>query len=155
MRVDQAFRKAGFEIVNAVKAADHIIFDVRIPLEGQVPGRWKEVLANILPFAEKVAANPQAKWELEISKRYFSRGGVLRYLWRVTMRGNLATCQQMLVASVINSLRAGNEVTEVRLVGQANLMPDPANGRYKGAYRDDALASQVVAQAFSFGGTSG
>lgn len=152
MRVDQAFKRAGFEIVGATKSDDQIVFDVRVPLQDQVPTRWKALIGELLPTAEKIARNGQPKWEIDIAKRFFSRNGVVRYLWRVTMRGNLAVCQQALVAATLESLRMGNEITEVKLVGQSNLAPDPANGRFKGAYKDDAVASAVVASAFTVGG---
>ena len=152
MRVDQAFKRAGFEIVGATKTDEQITFDVRVPLQEQVPVRWKALLAELLPTAEKLTRNGQPKWEIDVSKRFFSRNGVVRYLWRVTMRGNLAVCQQALVAATLEALRMGNEITEVKLVGQTNLAPDPANGRFKGAYKDDAAASAVVASAFTMGG---
>ena len=152
VRVDQAFKRAGFEIVSATKTDTHIIFDVRVPLQDQVPMRWKALMSELLPTAEKVAKGTPPKWEVDIAKRFFSRNGVVRYLWRVTMRGNLAVCQQALVAATLEALRTGNEVNEVRLVGQTSLAPDPANGRYKGAYKDDAMASAVVASAFTVGG---
>lgn len=153
MRVDQAFKKAGFEIVGATKEDKFIVFDVRVPLRERVPARWQNLLADVLPMAEKVGRNPVPKWELEIAKRFYSQGGTLRYLWRVTMRGDLAACQAALVSATINSLRVGNELTEVPLIGQLSVPPDPKNGRFKGAYprNDDDRASQAVASAFVAG----
>lgn len=154
MRVDQAFKKAGFEIVGAVKGDHSIEFEVRIPLRDKVPARWKSLLADILPVAEAVAKSPTPKWELEIAKRFFSRSGAVRYLWRVSMKGNLAACQVAIVAATLNSLRVGNELTEVPLIGQMSIVPDPKNGKYMGAYprSDNDLASQAVANAFTAGG---
>lgn len=156
MRVDQAFRKAGFEIVGATKGDNNIVFDVRIPLQDKVPTRWKLLMEDILAAAEVVASKVPPKWELDISKRFYAKNGVVRYLWRITMRGNLAVCQQALVAATLNALRHGNEVKEVALVGQVNLRPDPANGRYMGAYHrngpDDDPAARAIAGAFVTGG---
>lgn len=155
MRVDQAFKRAGFEIVGATKGDSTIVFDVRIPLQDRIPMRWKGLLADVLPLAETVARQSPPKWELEITKRFFSRSGVVRYLWRVVMKGNLAACQAVLVSSTLNALRVGNELTEVPLVGQLSVAPDPKNGRFKGAYprNDDDRASQAVAMAFTTGGS--
>lgn len=154
MRVDQAFKKAGFEIVGATKGDKSIVFDVRVPLQERVPARWKNLLADILPLAEHIAGTPNPKWELEVSKRFYSRAGTVRYLWRVVMKGDLAACQTALVRATLNSLRVGNELSEVPLVGQVTYTPDPKNGKFKGAYPrdDDDLASRAVAAAFSVGG---
>lgn len=154
MRVDQVFKRAGFEIVGAHKDESIIVFDVRVPLRDLVPARWTALLGDILPVAEKVGRNPVPKWELEVTKRFYSQNGSLRYLWRVTMRGNLAACQAAIVAATINTLRVGHELTEVPLIGQLNVAPDPKNGRFKGAYprNDDDRASQAVASAFIAGG---
>ena len=154
MRVDQAFNRAGFEIVSANKVAGSLVFDVRVPMRGLIPARWKTFMSTILPTAEQVGKNPTPKWGLEISKRFFSQKDVVRYLWRVVMTGNLAACQALVVTATLDSLRTGVEVSEVPLVGQTNMLPDPTKGRFKGAYpktEGDDAAARAVASAFSVG----
>ncbi len=153
MRVDQAFRRAGFEIIEANKDNGVLTFSVRVPLQQEiVPTRWKMMMEQILVTAETVASKSQ-KWEIDIAKRFFSRSGTVRFLWRIQMKGDLAACQAALVQATLNALRTGNELREVPLIGQKSLVPDPRNGKFKGAYprNDDDRASQVVAGAFAVG----
>ncbi len=151
MRLDQAFRKAGFEIVSANKATDgkRLTFEVRVPLQGQIPGRWKLMLDEVLTTAEVFTKKGTAKWEVDISKKFFSNNGVVRYFWRIVMMGDLPACQIVFVQSTLASLRSGVELTEVPLIGQVDLTPDLKNGRVKGAYarNEDDRASGVVAGA--------
>lgn len=154
MRVDQAFRRAGFEIVEATKENGVLTFSVRVPLHQEVvPMRWKMMMEHILVTAEVIASKPQKKWGIDIAKRFFSKNGVVRFLWRVQMTGDLTSAQAALVQAVLNALRVGNELREVPLIGQANLVPDPKNGKFKGAYprNEEDRASQVVAGAFAVG----
>ncbi len=154
MRVDQAFNKAGFEIIEAKKDSNVVTFMVRVPLQNSiVPLRWKMMMEQILPLAEDVGTKQKVKWEIDISKRFYAKNGSVRYIWRVRMGGDLASCQLALVQATLNALRSGNEVTSVPLVGQISLKPDPANGKYKGAYprTEDDRASSVVASAFAVG----
>ena len=155
MRVDQAFRRAGFEIVDAVKQSPAMLtFSVRVPLQQElVPQRWKTMLEHVLASAEIVASKPQKKWGIDISKHFFAKNGGVRFLWRIKMEGDLAACQVALVQATLNALRTGHELQEVPLIGQASLVPDPANGKFKGAYPrgEQDRASQVVAMAFSVG----
>ena len=155
MRVDQAFKKSGFEILAANKDNGTLVFDVRIPIDGKIPARWKNLLADILPLSEHNAKQTVPKWTIDISKRFYSRDGVVRYLWRVVIHGNLAVCQAALVTATLNALRTGNELTEVPLIGQMTVMPDPKNGRFKGAYpktEGDDLAMRAISGAFTSGG---
>lgn len=159
MRLDQAFQKAGFEIVSADKTKDgsRLTFEVRVPLQGQVPGRWKLMLDEVLTLSETLQKKGNKKWEVDISKKFFSRNGVVRYLWRIVMMGNLSSCQLVFVQSTLASLRSGVELTEVPLVGQENLTPDLKNGRVRGAYtrNEDDRASSVVAGAMMGNGGVG
>lgn len=156
MRVDQAFAKCGFEIVDAVKAKDGsgLTFDVRVPLANpKVPQRWKQMFEAVLIAAEGVAAKPNKKWEIDISKRFFTKNGALRYLWRIRITGDLLAASTTIVAASLDALRTGNELSVVPLVGSQTSKPDPANGKFKGAYPrgEDDRASQVVASAFAVG----
>lgn len=156
MRVDQAFARAGFEIVNATKNGDQLVFDVRVPVRDNIPSRWTNLLAQVLPHAESVAGKAKPKWLLEVVKRFYSKNGVVRYLWRVTMSGNLAAGQAVLVQSTLDALRTGHELDEVPIPGQMNMQPDPAHGRFRGSYANKdgsgAAASMAVASAFTAGG---
>lgn len=159
MRVDQAFQKAGFELVHAKRDKERglLTMDVRIPLQSpKVPTRWKQVLDQMLTAQEAYAERGNATWDIDISKRFFSKRGVVRYLWRIAMSGNLEECQLMLAQATLASLRVGNEITEVLLIGQENLTPDLANGKIRGAYHrgEDDRASGVVAQALHTGGVN-
>ncbi len=154
MRVDQAFAKCGFEIVDAKKEKDVLTFEVRVPLQNPiVPKRWKVMFEAVLLTAEIVAAKPVVKWQVDISKRYFARNGGLRYFWRVRVSGNLVAASEVIVAAALNALRTGNELSSVPLVGAQTSRPDPANGKFKGAYPrgEDDRASHVVASAFAVG----
>lgn len=155
MRVDQAFRRAGFEIIEAKKEGPSSLrFLVRVPLQNPiVPVRWKAMMEHVLPIAEEVSLKRNVKWEVDISKRFYAKNGSVRYIWRVTMTGDLVACQASLVAAALNALRTGNELDSVPLVGQQSLRPDPANGKFKGAYprTEDDRASQLVAAAFAPG----
>lgn len=154
MRVDQAFNRAGFEILEAKKEGTGILFLVRIPLQNPiVPQRWKVMMEHILPLAEEVSLKRNVKWEIDISKRFYAKNGSVRYIWRVKMTGDVVACQSALVTATLNALRSGNEVNTVPLVGHTSLKPDPANGKFKGAYprTEDDRASQLVAAAFAPG----
>jgi len=149
MRVDQAFAKAGFEIVDAKADGKEIVISVRVrPENPLVPARWRALVDHILITAEEAKT-----WSIDISKRFYAQRGSVRWMWRIIMRGNLKDCQISLTQATINTLRIGNEVNEVPLVGQSNLVPDPKNGKFKGAYpRDDEdRGSQAVASAFIAG----
>lgn len=155
MRVDQAFSKAGFQILEAKRdGKTSLVMAVRVPLDHDIiPIRWKTMMEHVLVAAEHVASKPVTKWEVDIAKRFFSRNGSVRFLWRIHMKGDLAACQVALVTATLNSLRTGNELSEVPLIGTRPSGPDPASGKFKGAYprNDDDRASQVVANAFSVG----
>lgn len=154
MRVDQVFVKCGFEIVDAKKTKDSLVFDVRIRVDDpKVPTRWRQMLGDVLAVAEIVAQKPNKKWEIDISKRFYARNGGVRYRWRIQITGDLVAASQAIVASSLNALRTGNELSTVPLVGSQTSRPDPANGKYKGAYPrgEDDRASQVVAAAFTVG----
>lgn len=157
MRLDQAFKKAGFEIVSAQKDAQggkRLVFDVRVPIQGQIPNRWKLMMEEVLITAEIFERKENVKWQVDISKRFFAKNNIVRYLWRVVMSGDLAACQAVFVSSVLASLRSGNELKEVPLVGNVDLSPDLKNGRVRGAYTrgDEDRASGVVASAMMGGG---
>lgn len=156
MRLDQAFKRAGFEIVSAQKeqGGKRLVFDVRVPLQGQVPNRWKLMIEEVLLTAEAFERKENTKWQVDISKRFYSKNNVVRYLWRVVMSGDLSACQAVFVASVLASLRSGNELKEVPLVGNVDLTPDFKNGRVRGAYArgEEDRASGVVASAMMGGG---
>lgn len=151
MRIDQAFAKCGFEIVDVAREPDRMVIDVRISArDPKAAGRWSHLFEPVLLASE----SSKGMWSAEISKRFFTRNGRLRYLWRLVLSGNLAKASSVVVGAAIDSLRIGNELDEVPVVGGAARPPDPASGRYKGAYkRDDGdRASQLVASAFSVGG---
>lgn len=152
MRVDQAFSRAGFEIVEAKRESSEVLTClVRVPLGPIVPQRWKVMMEHVLPIAEEVAAKEVVKWRIDLSKMYFAKNGNIRYFWRVRMSGDLASCQAALVQATLNALRTGNELNAVPLVGNTGLEPKP--GSFKGAYPrgEDDRASQLVAAAFSVG----
>jgi hypothetical protein len=149
MRVDQAFARAGFEIVDAKSEGKEITISIRIRTENPlVPARWKALVEHILVTAEEAKT-----WSIDISRRFYSQRGRVHWMWRIIMRGSLKDCQIALTQATINTLRIGNEVKEVPLVGQQSLVPDPKNGKFKGAYpRDDEdRGSQAVAGAFIAG----
>ena len=151
MRVDQAFAKAGFQITEATKGKDQITFSVRVPTDPAIIAqRWSGMLAQILVVAEEVASKPTKKWEIDISKRFFAKHGGVRWMWRIVMSGDVKACQAALTTATINSLRIGNEISQVPLVGQTSMEPDPKNGKFKGSYprNDDDRASAAVAAAF-------
>lgn len=154
MRVDQAFAKSGFEIVDAKrdKATNTLTFEVRVPLQNPiVPKRWKAMFEAVLLHAEIVMSKPTPKWSIDISKRFFARNGGLRYFWRIRISGDIAAASTVIVAATLDALRTGNELSSVPLVGSQTSRPDPANGKFKGAYPrgEDDKASHVVAAAFS------
>lgn len=152
MRVDQAFKKAGFEIVEAKKESSGLLCVVRVPLQNPiVPLRWKTMMEQVLVVAEDVASKPTVKWQIDISKWFFAKNTNVKYFWRVRMSGDLAACQVALVQATLNALRTGNELHQVELVGNTGLEPKP--GKFKGAYPrgEDDRASQIIAGAFAVG----
>lgn len=152
MRIDQAFRKSGFEIVDVKRGPDHMLIDVRIPLQNPVvPQRWKQMFDTVLRHAEEVMSKEKPKWELEIAKRFFARNSAIRYLWRIRIKGDLVVASAAIVAATIDALRTGNELTEVPLIGVSASVPQ--EGKFKGAYPrgEEDRASQRVAAAFTVG----
>lgn len=153
MRIDQVFKKCGFEIVDVKRGkGTDMTIDVRIALQGKIPKRWKHMMESALAATE-IAIAKGNKWDVEIAKRFFTRNGAIRYLWRIRITGDLAAASICIVNASLDSLRTGNELNEVPLVGGQTKPPDPANGRFMGAYpRDESdRASQVVASAFIVG----
>lgn len=151
MRVDQAFLRAGFEIVDAKndKEKKLLTFDVRVPLQGMIPMRWKQTVEHILLTTDALEERHKLTWKIDISKRFYVKHGSVRYLWRIVVNGDISGCQRAIVQAAISSMSVGAEVNEVRLVGQENLTPDLANGRVRGAYGrgEEDRASGVVAAA--------
>jgi len=156
MRLDQAFRRAGFEIVSAVKAPDgkRLVFEVRVPAQGNVPGRFRAMIDEVLTMQEVFIGKGTDKWRVDISKKFFSKNRVTRWIWRIDMAGDIVACQLAVSQATLSSLRTGVELTEVPLVGHTDDRPDLKSGRVKGAYsrNDDDRASGVVASAMMGGG---
>lgn len=151
MRLDQAFKRAGFDILLADKVSDsRLLFDVRVPLQGKIPARWQVMLEEVLTTVESHSKRGVDKWSAEVVKRFYSKNGRVHWNWRITLLGDLAAAQVVFVNATISALRVGNEVSEVTLVGQTNMRPDPANGKYKGAIPrdDDDRGGRMIANAF-------
>jgi hypothetical protein len=147
MKLDQIFAKAGFVILDAKKDDERFTILVRVPTQKTlVPARWKAWMDQVLGAAEKAKS-----WSIDVSKVFYSERGQMKYRWRIQLGGNIKQAQHMCVQAAINALRTGVEVTEIELIGQENLSPDPRNGKFRGAYKrgEADLASQVVAGAFT------
>jgi len=147
MRLDQALTKAGFVLLDATKGgAGELTLVLRIPTKDPiVPARWHSWMSHILAASEKAKA-----WKVDVSKFFYSENGSMKYRWRIVFSGNVKQGQHMGVQAALNALRTGVEVNEIELIGQENLIPDPRNGKFKGAYKrgENDVASQVVASAF-------
>lgn len=144
MKVDQALARMGVEIVSGSKGSDgSVTLDVRVSLKGRTPDVWKRFIAEVLPASEA-----SKKWELEVSKRFFSRGTQVLYLWRMHMTGDVKACQVAVVAAAISALRTGVNVNEVPLVGLDHNKPDPRNGKFRGAYDNDGAAAKAISNSF-------
>jgi len=145
MKVDQALQRMGVEIVHGTNTeSGAVVLDLRVSLQGRTPDIWKRFIADILPVAEQ-----SKKWQLEISKRFFSRGTQVLYLWRMCMTGDIKTCQVAVVAAAISALREGVNVHEVPLVGLDSRKADPRNGTFRGAYANNEAASRAISSSFT------
>lgn len=150
MRVDQAFTRAGFKIIDARKTDTTFVIMVRLTMGAIYEQRWSAMITQVLLAAEEVASRGQ-NWGCDISKRFYSRDGAVRWNWRISLSGDLKSAQSVLTNATLDSLRVGVEISEVPLIGQVDTSPRP--GSYKGTYtRDDNdRASAAVAAAFISG----
>lgn len=150
MRLDQAFRKAGFVITGATTSAENnkITMLVRIPgNDNVVVARWRQWLEDVLVMAERKAAQSEGGWGLDVSKKIYSEKGSIKYIWRVVITGNIVAAQAVMTQSTINALRVGVELDSIELVGASSNRPDPKNGKFKGVYTNSNEHNAAVSLA--------
>jgi len=143
MRLDQALARIGVEILKQEVTANGIILLLRAPQDNVNAPRWTSAVKQFLIAAEK---NNGQSWSADVSKTYFSKAGVVRYLWRLSLNGTVPSAAAALGQAALQALSSGVEVTSMPLVGRKTYEFDPAKGKLKGAH-DPGRASAAVSAA--------
>lgn len=153
MRLDQAFKKAGFLLTGASNQNSELLITLRVPSEEIVVRRWRQWLEDILVLAERksVQGLDSGGWDLDVSKRIFSDHGVVKQQWRIVVRGNLEAAQSTMVQCCINSLRTGVELDSIELYGNRAFVPDLKNGKFKGTYTSQSQLDSAVSMIAATG----
>jgi len=149
MRLDQALNKIGITVIKASKESDGLTLHLRLSLEEQVSTRWRTLMQEFLPIAEDAE-----QWSADVSKHLRTIGGQIKYNWRITLRGNVRVAQRILTEQVLNSLKAGVDITSFPLVGQKRYEVDAAKGKLMGGH-DPRIANSLVSQGLMSGTPGG
>lgn len=140
MKLEDSLKRVGVTIVRQDPAAGGgAVLFLRVADQE----KWTSVLQGFLPTAEK---NRNAGWQADVSKNFFSRDGVVRYLWRVVLSGDAEAAALALGKAALAAARSTTEIMEVQLVGRKEYEFDPERGKIKGAH-DMAAAPGILASA--------
>lgn len=150
-RLDQALAKIGVSVVEYSETKDRFTAMLRVPdpKDARNAKRWQRFIEKSVLFASTAKA-----WTLDLSKVFYATNGSVRFLWRivaVSKAEDTATPKRILSEIALEALREGAEVTEVPLIGRVEYVPDPANGKLKGAYPAGS-GEQLVASLFAVTG---
>ena len=86
MRLDEALAKIGVVVVKQEARGDQVVLHLRVPPGSAVA--WKEAAEAFLLDT--------GDWTSDVSKHLYPSRGVVKYLWRVVIGGNLAVGAQAL-----------------------------------------------------------
>ena len=134
MRLDQALAKIGVEIVDMDTKPEKMVLLLRVHTDDpSYKPKWADAASRLV---QKVYETRKGgTWSAEVSKLLMTADGQhVKFFWRVILAGHQGTAQRVFGEAVLESLRAGVEITSMPLVGQVQYEHNPAEGKIKGGY---------------------
>ncbi len=131
MRLDKVLERIGAQIVKADKDGSKVILFIRVGKGELNTARWKKSVEELLLACSE---QKEPTWHVDVSKAFFTQGGVVKYLWRFIFSGDARHGTEDFGRSVMRSLSVGGEVMSMPLVGQVQYEFDPAKGKMKGGH---------------------
>lgn len=131
-QLDAALRRVGAHIakeqVTARAATRYLVVDLA---QGE---KWVDALREFLV----VLSGKTPALTADASKCYFAREGRLRYLWRVSIQGDVMRADALFTACALEASMAHTTmVMSMPLVGRIEYPFDPARGKLKGGHELD------------------
>lgn len=127
------------------KAKNQVVIYLRVDKRKQLRDRWNHMLKEL--FLDVQREKIAKACSIDVSQAYFMDSGVVKYLWRLVVQGDMAIANRSISFACTRALSATSpEVTSFPLVGRLTYPFNPAMGQIKGAYSldDNAKAQQMA-----------
>jgi hypothetical protein len=136
--MQKALKRVGGEIVKIVESTNTTVF---IRIDSEKAKLWSEAVSEFLLS--------RGDWNSEVAKVFFAKPeeNVVRYLWRVIFKGDIAAATEAFTAACTRAAAKNTELTEFPLVGRKHYEFDPTTGKTAGG-RSPAEAQATLS---SFG----